>query len=347
MPALTRDPEVAANALRRGRLAALPTDTVYGLAADATRPEAVRRVFEVKGRPTDHPVIVHIAAADLRVWAPGASDSAAALARAFWPGPLTVVVAKADWVSPVLTGGQETVALRCVDHPDFAAVLAGLVADGAAAAGPVGLAAPSANRFGRVSPTTAEHVLAGLGDRLAADDVVLDGGTCSIGVESTIVDCAGPTVSILRPGAIGFEEIGAALVAAGVTTSIRPVAGDRGSRVRTPGALPSHYAPTVPVRIIEPGELADECAAGVGLLAPAGVPTPSGVTRIASPRDGREYAHGLYSWLRAADQLGCRELLVVLPTPTGGDPVSDALAVAVGDRAARATAGRTAQLRFR
>lgn len=359
MPILATEPTVAARALLAGRLAALPTETVYGLAADATNVKAVSRCFAVKGRPTDHPLIVHIRAGDLGTWSLASSSVASALAAAFWPGPLTLVVRKPAWVPGELTGGQDTVALRCVDHPAFAAVLSEVaelaVEADEGAARPVGLAAPSANLFSQVSPTTALHVLSGLGNRLNATDVILDGGPCAVGIESTIVDCSGESLRVLRPGAIGVADLRRALGAAGLDPGLvradvelgtdggsAPVDDAGGAAVRVPGALRSHYSPRASVRAVTATELTDQpprrthsaersqapspagvAARLVGLIAPADVQTPLGVERIAAPADVGEYARGLYAWMRSADGCGCAELLVVLPESVG-DATADA-----------------------
>ena len=318
----TDDPDVAAAALAAGRLAALPTETVYGLGARADAPRAVARVYAAKGRPADHPLIVHVLdAGALAAWGVAVPAYADALAAAFWPGPLTLVVPRSARAGDFVTGGQDTVALRVPAHPTMRAVLRALadaVGDEA-----VGVAAPSANRFGRVSPTTAEHVVAELGDVLADDDVVLDGGASAVGVESTIVDCTGAVPVVLRPGGVSRAEVEAA-------TGL--VCGT-GSAVRAPGTLASHYAPRARVVLVEPGALAASVAAspadGVGILALAAEPTPPGTVRLAAPADPGEYARVLYAALREADAL---ELTVVLAVP----PAADGIGAAVVDRLRRA-----------
>jgi L-threonylcarbamoyladenylate synthase len=296
----------AAAALRSGAVVAMPTETVYGLAALARDPHAVRRVFTIKGRPLDHPVIVHVDGANaLPQWGVRIPGYAFALAEALWPGPLTLVVPAAADVARYLTGGQDTVGLRCPAHPVALALIE--------AAGPV--AAPSANRFGRVSPVTADDVVTDLGDRLAATDVVLDGGPCPVGVESTILDCTGPAPRILRWGAVEPAEVHAA---AGVTV-------DAGaSSVRAPGGLASHYAPRATVH------LHGDPIPGAGLLALAHLPTPPGVQRLASPTTTREFAAVLYRALRDADALGIADLWVVTPSD------ESALSRAIRDRVGRA-----------
>jgi L-threonylcarbamoyladenylate synthase len=324
---LTTDPDAAVAALRAGRLAALPTETVYGLGADARRPSAVARVYAVKGRPADHPLIVHLPhAAALSLWARDVPEYASRLADACWPGPLTLVLPRSARAGDHVTGGQDTVGLRVPDHPLTTSVLERF-GDG--------VAAPSANRFGRVSPTTAQHVLDELAQALLpGHDVVLDGGPSGVGVESTIVDCTGTRPRILRPGAVGAEEVERV---GGVPLAPPP---PRGSGVRAPGMLASHYAPRARVSLVDEDGAA---AAGVGavtgdpdtgLLAPAPVPTPPGVVRLAAPAGAGDYARALYAALREADALGLTRVLAVPPPGEG-------LAAAVRDRLTRAAAGRS------
>lgn len=299
---VTTDIEVALAALRAGGLVAIPTETVYGLAADAADPQAVARIFAAKGRPADHPLIVHIAAAELLPrWAAEVSPAAATLAEACWPGPLTLVVRRAPHVIDAVTGGHSTVGVRVPAHPATLELLARFGG---------GLAAPSANRFGHVSPTTVEHVLADLGDVV---DVVLDGGPCPIGVESTIVDCSVDPPQVLRPGGIPTEEIeellGEPLAAAGGPS-------------RAPGMLASHYAPRARVVLVT---RTDE-------VAPI-VDGRSGVAVIDHGDDLVGYARSLYAELRAADQRGDTLVVAVLPPAAG-------LGHALRDRLAKAAAGR-------
>lgn len=323
---LTTDPDAAVAALRAGRLAVLPTETVYGLGADAARRSAVARVYAVKGRPADHPLIVHVAdAAAVGQWARSVPEYASRLAASCWPGPLTLVLPRSARAGDHVTGGQDTVALRVPDHPLTRTVLERFGG---------GVAAPSANRFGRVSPTTAQHVLDELAGALVpAQDVVLDGGPCRIGVESTILDCTGPAPRLLRPGGVtpaDVERLG------GVPLVPVPA---RGSGVRAPGMLESHYAPQARVRLLDPqgvAGLAERPLTGdpdTGLLAAAGLRTPPGVVRLAAPADTAEYARGLYAALREADALGLRTVLAVAPAGAG-------LAAAVRDRLSRAAAVR-------
>lgn len=316
-----REIDAAAAVLRRGGLVAFPTETVYGLGADAANPEALRRLYRVKGRPPGHPVIVHIGArADLDDFARDVPEDAGALTRAFWPGPLTLVLRRRrDRVADEAAGGRDTVGLRVPAHPVALALLESFGA---------GVAAPSANRFGRVSPTTAEHVRADLG---ADVDVVLDGGPCAVGVESTIVDLTGPEPRVLREGGISAEEL------EGVLGRPVPV----GGTTAAPGTLPSHYAPHARVELVATaGEAATRTAthtaAGrrVGLLALLGDVTAAapGAVVLDPPPDVDEYARVLYARLREADRLGLDVLVAVAPPPNG-------IGAAVRDRLRRAAGG--------
>ena len=319
----TTDPRVAADALAAGRLVALPTETVYGLGARADLPHSIARVYAAKGRPADHPLIVHVRGrAALAAWARDVPSYAAALADAEWPGPLTLVLPRSTRAGDHVTGGQDTVALRVSSHLLMAEVmdaLAGLVDDPH-----VGIAAPSANRFGRVSPTTAEHVRAELDEVLADDDLVLDGGPSSVGVESTIVDCTGERPVILRPGRVSADDV----------TAITGLDVGHHSVVRAPGTLASHYAPRARVRLVEPDALSapDPADATTGLLALAHVPTPIGMVRLSAPDSPESYAQSLYAALREADALGLTDVLAVPPPPGG-------IGAAVTDRLTRAAAG--------
>jgi L-threonylcarbamoyladenylate synthase len=314
---LTDDVAHAARLLRAGGLVAMPTETVYGLAADAEDPAAVARVYAAKGRPADHPLIVHLAEAGQihDGWARDVAPWAELLAAACWPGPLTIVVRRGPRAGDHVTGGQPTVALRVPAHPVAHALL---VAFGG------GLAAPSANRFGRVSPTDAAHVLDELAEVLEPGrDAVLEGGRSDVGVESTIVDCTGQAPRLLRPGAVGVEEIEA-------VTGLDVLEAD--PAVRAPGTLASHYAPTARVVLVDAagvGAAALASTAPVSLLAPADVPTPEGVRRLAAPGDAVGYARALYAALREADTVGAATVLAVAPA-------DGALAAAVLDRLVRA-----------
>jgi len=311
----------AVMALQRGGLVAFPTETVYGLGADATNDDALAHLYAVKGRPTDHPVIVHLGVEEsIDAWVTVVPEVARALAARFWPGPLTLVLDAAPAVSRVATGGLATVGLRVPDHPLALELLA---AFGGA------IAAPSANRFGRVSPTTADAVVRDLGTDV---DVVLDGGGCPVGVESTIVDLTGSEPRVLRLGGVTLEALADALGA------VPPV----GGTTRAPGGLASHYAPNARVVLVEDvdtlrgeSERATEGAVGViGLHAELDVIDLSdAVTTLATPASVTEYAHVLYRSLREADDLGIEVVLAVVPPVEG-------LGAAVGDRLRRAAAGR-------
>jgi L-threonylcarbamoyladenylate synthase len=310
----------AVEALRAGELVAFPTETVYGLGADAANPAAVRRLFAVKGRPADHPVIVHVAyATQLDEIARDVPDVARRLADAFWPGALTLVVARnPDRVVDAVTGGRPTVGLRVPDHP---LALALLDAFGS------GVAAPSANRFGRVSPTTAAHVRADLGDDVR---VILDGGPCRVGVESTIVDVTGPVPVILRVGAVTRPEIEAVVG--------REVGLQTTGVIAAPGTGASHYAPRATVEVVDAPAIADRArthiAAGkrVGVLALTPPDElPDDLVVLGAPRDVDDYARVLYARLREADERSLDVLLVVPP------PDSDGLGAAVTDRLWRAS----------
>jgi L-threonylcarbamoyladenylate synthase len=322
---LTDDVDVAVRALRHGGLVAIPTETVYGLGADAENATAVSRIYATKGRPADHPLIVHLANADAidDGWARDIPPWARLLAAACWPGPLTLVVRRGPRAGDHVTGGQDTVGLRVPSHPVAHAVLAAFGG---------GVAAPSANRFGRVSPTDAAHVLDELTDVLEPGrDVVLDGGASSVGVESSIVDCTGESPRLLRPGGIGVEEIEA-------VTGLDVI--DADPAVRAPGTLAAHYAPSAEVVLVDADSLARAVvdalggdAGPVALLADSTVPTPAGVTRLAEPDDSAAYARSLYAALRQADADAVRTVLAV--APGDGGP----LAAAVLDRLRRAATG--------
>jgi L-threonylcarbamoyladenylate synthase len=315
----------AVTVLRAGGLVAFPTETVYGLGADAVNAEAVRRLFAVKGRPSDHPLIVHLAAADaLDAYAESVTDAARALASACWPGPLTLVVRlRGGVIAPEVTGGRATVALRVPAHPVAQALLREFGG---------GVAAPSANRFGRVSPTTAAHVHADLGSDV---DMVIDGGPTTVGVESTIVDCSNVTPAILRLGGVDPATV--------ETIVGRPVERLTGGEVAAPGTLERHYSPAARVVVVEAGAVAARAtgslASGlrVGLLSmapPTGLPAGLEVLRV--PADPHDYARVLYSRLREADERGLDVLLAVAPPPEG-------IGAAVTDRLTRAAAsGRIA-----
>jgi L-threonylcarbamoyladenylate synthase len=311
----------AVTVLRRGGLVGVPTETVYGLGADAENELAVRRIFAVKGRPSTHPLIVHVAdAADARGWARELPRTFDVLARAFWPGPLTLVVRRSPRASDAVTGGQDTVALRVPDHPLTLELLQAFRG---------GIAAPSANRFGKVSPTSADHVRAELGSDV---DLVLDGGPCAVGVESTIVDVTAAEPRILRPGGVPREDL--------VRVLGRPVLlGAAGDEVRAPGMLASHYAPRAGVLLVERAQLFAEAerrqeeGQKVAALAPASVAVPALVHRADVPEDAEGFARELYGALRKLDAEGFDVVVAALPDEAG-------LGLAVRDRLQKAAAPR-------
>ncbi|OLZ62778.1 threonylcarbamoyl-AMP synthase [Streptomyces sp. IMTB 2501] len=322
MTASTSDIEKAAGALSAGGLVALPTETVYGLGANAEDPTAVARIFQVKGRPPSHPLIVHIGGAEhLDDWVRDVPATARLLAEHFWPGPLTLVLRRGPRVPLEATGGLETVAVRVPDHPVALALLSAFGG---------GVTAPSANRFGMVSPTTADHVRAELGD---AVDFVLDGGPCEVGVESTIVDATGDTPSILRPGGVTREDLEAVLGC--------PLAVPSTSRVRVPGQHPSHYAPRARVVLVEPekvvaeAELAQELGHQVGVFLPSAFADAAVKAHavVAVPDSVAAYARGLYEFLRELDRRGCDLIVVSLP-------VEEGLGLAIANRLRRAAGPR-------
>lgn len=305
----------AAQSLKDGALIAFPTETVYGLGADATNSGAVARIYSVKGRPQDHPLIVHIAdMSHLDQWASDIPEYAIALAREFWPGPMTLVLKRTDLAKDFITGSQETVGIRVPAH----AVALGLLNEFYKIGG-LGIAAPSANRFGHVSPTTAQAVAEELSEYLDAHDQILDGGPSLVGVESTIIDCTHNAPRILRLGAITKEMIE-------MCTGLS-VTEDPDSEIRVSGMLENHYAPkaTVVLDVLaEPGE---------GLIAPLAIPTPNGVIRLASPGTVEQYARDLYAALRLGDSKGLSKIVAL--QPEGED-----LAAAIRDRLQRASRGR-------
>jgi L-threonylcarbamoyladenylate synthase len=301
----------AAAVLKSGGLVAFPTETVYGLGADACNEIAVGRVYSVKGRPADHPLIVHVASMDaLGDWAHEVPAYAIALARNYWPGPMTLVVTRSELAADFITGGQDTVGVRVPNHP----VALGLL-EAFARVGGKGVAAPSANRFGNVSPTTAQAVSDELSDYLGMSDVILDGGACAVGVESTIIDCTSDVPMILRPGAITQEMIEQ-------STGLDVLDAD-GVAIRVSGSLESHYSPIAKV------VLDQSPVAGQGFIAMADIASAAGVIRLAAPTTHDEFARVLYSALRAADEQGLNTVVVAQPEGNG-------IAIAIRDRLMRA-----------
>ena len=305
----------AAGVLSSGGLVAFPTETVYGLGADACNAAAVTRIYSVKGRPADHPLIVHVPSMEaLGDWASDVPAIAIALARDFWPGPMTLIMKRSALAADFVTGGQDTVGVRVPAHPVALGLLEAFVR-----AGGKGVAAPSANRFGNVSPTSAQAVATELGDYLADGDQILDGGACDVGVESTIIDCTGDMPKILRPGAITVEMIEQ-------STGLKVVASVEEPEIRVSGSLESHYAPAATV------VLDQSPVAGQGFIAMADVVAADGVVRLAAPQTHEEFAQVLYAALRSADEQGLATVVVQ-------QPLGDGIAIAIRDRLKRAAHG--------
>jgi len=302
----------AANHLRKGALVAFPTETVYGLGVDAENESAVARMYQVKGRPANHPVIVHIADQNqVGYWAEEIPDYAIALMRKFWPGPMTLILKRSERAKDFVTGGQDYVGLRIPANPIALKLLSEFESLGGH-----GLAAPSANRFGSVSPTSAGDVKEEIGELLGPEDLILDGGASEVGVESTIIDCSRALPRILRLGAVTEAMI----------ESITPIDSDSDiEEIRVSGSLTRHYSPRAKVVIDR------EAKSGEGLIALSEVMTPAGVTRLSSPNSIEEYARLLYSALRKGDSQGL-EVVVVIP------PRGEGLAAAIRDRIMRASA---------
>jgi L-threonylcarbamoyladenylate synthase len=305
----------AALSLKNGALVAFSTETVYGLGADASNEKAVARIYEVKGRPHDHPLILHVASMnEITYWAEEISDYAIALARTFWPGPMTLIFKRSENAKDFVTGGQNTVGLRVPDHTLALGLLQECKKIGVHA-----IAAPSANRFGHVSPTTAVAVQEEIGAFLAPQDLILDGGPAQVGLESTIIDCTGDAPKILRPGAITQAMIEEA-------TGLK-VSENNDSQIRVSGSLEKHYAPNAKVI------LDVQASAGQGFIAPSEVATPPGAVRLASPVNTDEYARTLYSALRDGDAQALVTIAII-------QPIGDGLAIAIRDRLMRASRGR-------
>lgn len=312
---MSADIERAATLLRQGELVALPTETVYGLGADASNPRAVAKIFAAKGRPADHPLIVHLPdASHLDRWACDIPDAARKLAAAFWPGPLTLILKRQPNVTDAVTGGQDTVGLRVPGHPLALELLRAF--DG-------GIAAPSANKFGRISPTTAQHVRDDLGDAVA---MILDGGPCQVGIESTIIDLSGASPRILRPGMLSATDIALVL---GET----PLAPDAAApTVRVSGSLEAHYAPRTPLTLIPAGELPaalNEAIARqqtIAVLATDAAPfTHPLIQWRQAPAEPAGFARELYAALRQLDALGCARILVAEPASGEWQAIRDRL----------------------
>ena len=302
----------SAEKLHNGTLVAFPTETVYGLGVDAENQSAVARMYSVKARPTDHPVIIHIADLDgVDYWAKDIPEYAISLMRDFWPGPMTLLLKRSDKAKDFITGNQEIVGLRIPAHSLALNLLAEFKKIGGN-----GIAAPSANRYGAVSPTTAQAVSAELEEYLQLEDQILDGGSSLVGVESTIIDCSKENPSILRPGAVTAEMVEQ-------STGIIILEAQE-PRVRASGSHKQHYSPKARVLI------GKEAQSGDGLIAMDGVLTPDGVIRLASPKNNEEYARILYSALRQGDDAGLERIYIDPPEGLG-------LAVAIRDRITRAS----------
>jgi len=310
----------AAASLRAGELIAFPTETVYGLGADASREVAVRKIFAVKGRPSDHPVIVHLYdRRDLAEWTRAVPDGAQRLAASFWPGPLTLILPRAARVGDAVTGGQDSVGIRVPSHPVARALLAEFGG---------GIAAPSANRFGRISPTSARHVADDLGDAVS---IILDGGPCAVGIESTIVGFVGDDPLLLRPGAVSVADLERVLG--------RPLRATKSGVPRAPGTLAAHYAPKTPATLVPPGalhteleQLAERDEVIAVLARTVARPPEFSDTWIEAPSDAAAYAHDLYANLRALDNANADAILVEA-VPAGDEWL------AIRDRLERATRG--------
>ena len=300
----------AALALKQGHLVAFPTETVYGLGADATNEKAVARIYEAKGRPKDHPLIVHISCIELMdKWACEIPEYAIKLARAFWPGPMTLVLKRTDLAKDFITGSQDTVAIRVPSH-----TLANQLLKEFESFSGFGIAAPSANRFGKVSPTNSEAVEEEIGKFLLESDQILDGGQSQIGIESTIIDCTGDNPIVLRPGSTTLEAIEGLL-----SVKLKQLT-SKGEAVRAPGLLKSHYSPNANVLldgVPKPGD---------GFIALDDIPTPLGTIRLASPKNEIDYAYVIYKALRLADKKLIKVVHVIPPKEKGlGFAINDRL----------------------
>jgi L-threonylcarbamoyladenylate synthase len=304
----------AANSLKQGNLVAFPTETVYGLGADATNKDAVTRIYDVKGRPTGHPLIVHISSINnLDKWAQQIPEYAITLARTFWPGPMTLILPRTELAKDFITGGQDNVGIRVPSHPLALSLLKEFEILGG-----FGIAAPSANRFGKVSPTSAQDVQEELLQYLTPGDLILDGGPCQIGIESTIIDCTKSTPQILRPGGVTQEQI-----AELIDLELDKKSYTHSDDVKAPGLLESHYAPKAKVFLSgtpQPGD---------GFLALSSIETPVGAIRLATPISDEEFARQLYSAFRLADSKKLERIFVV-PLKHEG------IAVAINNRLSKA-----------
>jgi L-threonylcarbamoyladenylate synthase len=304
----------AADALIKGDLVAFPTETVYGLGADATNKDAIARIYKVKGRPEGHPLIVHISSlGNLDKWARDIPEYAVNLALAFWPGPMTLILPRTDLAKDFITGSQDNVGIRIPSHTVALALLKEFESLGG-----LGVAAPSANRFGAVSPTSATAVEIELADFLSESDQILDGGACLVGVESTIINCTQNKPSILRPGAVTKEMVEDNL---SISVDLN-ISNAESEQIKASGLLESHYAPKAKVF------LTGSPTSGDGFIALDSFATPAGAVRVAAPKTNEEYAQVLYQAFRLADSKGLRRVFVKPPT-------GDGIAVAINDRLAK------------
>lgn len=301
----------AAMALKNGYLVAFPTETVYGLGADATNQDAVSRIFSIKNRPKNHPLILHLGSiTEIENWAIEIPDYAYKLANKYWPGPMTIILKRRSNVKDFVTGGQKTVGIRIPNHEIALSLLQEFKKIGSGA-----IVAPSANKFGKVSPTSFEHVSQELLNDLDSNDLILDGGQCQIGVESSIIDCTKSFPKVLRPGAISEEQI---------TEIIELDLSSKSTDIRVSGSFKSHYAPNAKV-------LLDQTPApGDGFIALKNIPTPQGAIRVGEPLNIEEFAKNLYSNLRRVDELALEKVVVIQPQGLG-------LAVAIRDRLKKAS----------
>ena len=309
------DIQQAAERLKAGHLVAFPTETVYGLGADATNEEAVKRIYEVKGRPSNHPLIVHVSSINaLEVWAQDIPEYAIDLARAFWPGPMTLILKRSEVAEDFITGSQDSVGVRVPSDPIALELLTRFESLGG-----LGVAAPSANRFGQVSPTSAQDVHVELGDYLSVGDSILEGGQSDVGIESTIIDCRHVAPIILRPGAI---------TAAMINSVVKLDSGSLGEpQLQVSGNLEKHYAPNAKVILNQTPK------SGQAYIALSSFQSPEGVYRISSPADVHEFAQNLYAGMRRADELGYSELIIEVPEGQG-------IEIALLDRLNKASKGR-------
>ena len=299
--------KAAAKALKNGNLVAFPTETVYGLGADALNADGVKRIYQVKNRPVDHPLIVHISSIlKMTNWATKIPDYAYDLARDFWPGPLTLILKRSELAADFVTGSQDTVAIRVPAHP----VALGLLIEFESLGG-LGIAAPSANKFGALSPTNALDVKEEIGDLLGQDDLILVEAQCSIGIESTIIDCTHKKPLILRPGAV-TEELAEGTLGYKLSSQV-------GSKIRAPGTLQNHYSPKTKVTVNSNPKKEE------GFIALSNITTPNDAIRLAAPENAKSYANQLYAALRKADHLNLKFVSIV-------PPEGDGIAVAIRDR---------------